>query len=299
MILAFCYQDTANYVLRWSTFCQVVNVHNVPMGNQWVPQLFRLKCLNHCIFWRLSFCWSCFLQPCAACICSMMARRRRLYSCTMLVAWYALGGGYWRGFTPIPPIPLGWTKIPERFGAGSKGVTLIIPDSVTHIEDSAFSNCRSLQTLTIPNSVTHIGEAAFRSCSSLKTLTIPNSVKKIGRFAFHSCSSLVTLTIPKSVTSIGQFAFSGCSSLKALLLPSSVTEIGEHTFSGCSSLQRLKIPSSVIHIGNSSFFGCIALRTLRIPKWCDKECRRATPTRNRCSFDVIYGAQLNHSNLMF
>ena len=46
----------------------------------------------------------------------------------------------------------------------------LIPDSVTSVGYSAFSNCSSLTSIIIPDSVTSIGDDAFSWCSSLKTV---------------------------------------------------------------------------------------------------------------------------------
>ena len=174
----------------------------------------------------------------------------------------------------------------------------IIPNSVTSIENSAFSGCSGLTSVTIPNNVTSIGSAAFRYCKSLTSVIIPNSVTSIGDRAFYECSSLTSITIPNSVTSIGEWAFSGCSSLTSITIPNSVTSIRERAFSGCSGLtfivveegnltydsrencnalietatnilirgcQNTIIPNSVTSIGNYAFSGCSALTFITIP----------------------------------
>ncbi len=41
-------------------------------------------------------------------------------------------------------------------------VDVIIPKSVTKIDDWAFAGCKSLKSVAIPKSVTEIGEGAFR-----------------------------------------------------------------------------------------------------------------------------------------
>ena len=103
---------------------------------------------------------------------------------------------------------------------------LVIPNSVTSIENYAFSGCSGLTSITIPNSVTSIGSSAFSGCSGLTSITIPNSVTSIGSSAFSGCSGLTSIEIPNSVTSIENYAFSGCTSLKELRI-----ENGEGTLS--------------------------------------------------------------------
>ena len=76
-------------------------------------------------------------------------------------------------------------------------VHAVIPDSVTHIINRAFSGCSSLQSVVIPDSVTSIGEFAFRNCSSLQSVVIPDSVTYISDYAFSGCSSLRSVTLAK------------------------------------------------------------------------------------------------------
>jgi len=85
----------------------------------------------------------------------------------------------------------------------SKITSVVIPNLVTNIRESAFNGCKSLATVTIGESVAMIEEYAFYSCENLTSVTIPASVRSIGGFAFAHCKRLTTFNIPQSVRYIG------------------------------------------------------------------------------------------------
>jgi len=147
----------------------------------------------------------------------------------------------------------------------SKGYHFVIPDNVTSIGDSAFSNCKSLQSIVIPNSVKSIGDYVFEGCHSLQSLVIPNSVKSIGSLSFRGNGSLRKIVIPDIVTNIADIMFSDCHSLQSFAIPNSVKSIGNFAFQGCGSLRSINIPNSVTSIGNWAFSLCTSLRLIVIP----------------------------------
>ena len=71
----------------------------------------------------------------------------------------------------------------------------IVPEGVTTIGDSAFYNCRGLESITLPEGVTSIGDYTFDGCSGLESITLPEGVTTIGYRAFSGCSRL-TLIAP-------------------------------------------------------------------------------------------------------
>ena len=51
--------------------------------------------------------------------------------------------------------------------------SIVIPDSISNIQDEAFELCSSLTSVTIPDTVTNIGVGAFGFCSSLTGIKNP------------------------------------------------------------------------------------------------------------------------------
>ena len=148
--------------------------------------------------------------------------------------------------------------------AAMKG-KITIPDGVTSIGNSVFSNCHSLTNIILPNGVTDIGQAAFYGCSSLVDIMIPNTITSIGDSAFQGCSSLTGIIIPSGVTSIGNYAFCGCHSLTDVTIFTGVTSIGNYAFYGCQSLTGITIPDGMTRIGDSAFRECSSLTGITIP----------------------------------
>ena len=153
------------------------------------------------------------------------------------------------------------TRIPAQAFKESKiQGDLVIPNSVTTIDEEAFKNCPDLNgSLTLPNSLKTIGNSAFFICSNLKgNLTLPNSVTTIGGAAFRRCSGFTgELIIPNSVTTIGTGAFIDCSGFTNLKLSENLSVIPANAFFNCKNLSgELIIPASVKEIGNNAFQSC-------------------------------------------
>ena len=139
---------------------------------------------------------------------------------------------------------------------------IAIPNYVSEIRNSAFYECHCLQEITLPNSITSINDEVFYECTSLKSIRIPNSIQKIGNSAFFFCKNLRSITIPDSVTEIGKYAFWGCELLHQIDIPNSVSIIGEFAFRDCKSLQQINIPDSVTSIGECIFNRCDSLKPI-------------------------------------
>ena len=53
---------------------------------------------------------------------------------------------------------------------------IVIPESVTEINNSAFYECTELERVILPESLTAIWEKAFRYCRSLKKIIVRSKV---------------------------------------------------------------------------------------------------------------------------
>lgn len=89
---------------------------------------------------------------------------------------------------------------------------LIIPETVTRIEDGAFSDLM-VSRITFPGRLKSIPSFACSSCYQLKQVEIPDSVEKIEFGAFLCCRNLSEIKIPESVITIEKSAFEGCDAL--------------------------------------------------------------------------------------
>jgi len=143
-----------------------------------------------------------------------------------------------------------------------KVTAIIIPNTVTCIDDYAFSGC-GMTDVTISDSVRSIGNGVFQWCENLTKAVIPDGIRSIGNGAFKNCSSLTSVTLPHLLTSVSEDLFSSCSSLSSLTVPDSVTSIGRGAYSNCTSLSDIVIPVSVESIGGDAFSGCMNLSAIQ------------------------------------
>ena len=166
------------------------------------------------------------------------------------------------------------------FGANALD-TLELPNRVSTISKYAFSYGGAPKTLIIPSSVTKIDEHAFYSLASytdkggstvslsrrLETVKlVENSVSKlasIGKYAFYRCINLSNFEFPDSLTEIGEYVFTS-NSLKTVSFgdDSMLKSIGDSAFTSSSQLTTLKLPASLETIGNSAFSSLKTLTTV-------------------------------------
>lgn len=186
------------------------------------------------------------------------------------------------------------TSIGEQAFEGTQIESIIIPDSVTRIYNSAFKNCKKLTEAVLPKRLNAIKYDTFYGCTSLSSIFIPDSVESIGLSAFYGCTSLESVEGGKGVTevdsgsdtsfrpfyntpwlqaefqeagyaSIGAVLLAGSESLLSIDIPEGIETIAEYAFEGCSDLEFVSFPPSLYKIGAYAFYGCTNLNIEEIP----------------------------------
>lgn len=130
--------------------------------------------------------------------------------------------------------------------------TTIIPDSVTVIGSGAFWDARQLKSIVIPHSVTNIEERAFAECG-LTEIDIPDSITSIAEYTFESCLHLTKVNIPDSVEVIGSYAFTGCRELTDVTIGKGVKTINNWDFYQNNALANIVLPERLKKIGKGAF----------------------------------------------
>lgn len=187
---------------------------------------------------------------------------------------------------------------------GGKAGAFDIPDSITAIQDNAFTASVHLTSVKIPNSVRRIDWHAFMSCTALTNVTIGSGVTSIGGdsgwIVFSGCSRLTAITvdplnhvfrdvdgvlmdktqptlikfpegktggyvIPDGVVTIGSHAFSRAENMTSVTIPASVETIEEYAFENCAGLTNVTFGSHLKRIGRAAFVSCARLTGISLP----------------------------------
>ena len=152
---------------------------------------------------------------------------------------------------------------------GTSLKSIVLPRTVTLINNNAFYGCSSLREIAFPESLTKINNNAFYGCSSLREVVLKEGFTAFYRYnIFQNCTSLLYVKLPSTLKSnLTEGIFRGCTSLLKVegLENSQVPIIQGSAFYGCSSLTEIAFPASLTSIGNDAFYGCSALTEIAFP----------------------------------
>lgn len=136
---------------------------------------------------------------------------------------------------------------------------------ITEIGESAFVDCKNLQSVILPPTITKIHKNAFCSCKKLTSIRFSNKLQIISDFAFSN-TGIKNITIPSSVCYVGNNAFSFCEKLENVdFLPQEKKEeivVDNACFMECVSLKKITLPSNLEYLQTDTFKNCISLSSL-------------------------------------
>jgi len=157
---------------------------------------------------------------------------------------------------------------------------LIIPSTVTVVEDWAFDGCSSLGGVHVQSRRLRLGKGAipfdeiivvYNDIPSTVTyaegggfcLHVDPSVNEVPERAFlNHC--LIEVELPQGLLAIGNKSFCRCASLRAIHLFEGLLTIGENAFAECTSLKRIAVPSTVTVICDGAFHSCTSIEEVNL-----------------------------------
>lgn len=155
--------------------------------------------------------------------------------------------------------------IGEYAFSNSNVASVVFGNSLTTIDDYAFSGCSSLSCeLHLPSSLTSIGNRAFQNCNLTGRLILPDSLQILKESAFASAGSFNgDLIIPEGITRLYGYTFFTTEFTGSLIL-NNVIEFGKYIygeefgcdFYSCGFSGQLVIPEGVIELTKQTFYKC-------------------------------------------
>ena len=129
------------------------------------------------------------------------------------------------------------SQSPKMFINGEEVTKVVVPDSITKINDYAFKGGINITEVVMGSNVECIGKKAFEECVNLETVVLSDSVKTIGEKAFYRCD-ILNLTLSENLEEIGFAAFMYNERINNLNLSTTIKKIEPYAFYGCVDLQK-------------------------------------------------------------
>jgi len=175
---------------------------------------------------------------------------------------------------------------------------LIIPDTITYLDEDAFGAMPNLRSAYIGKGVRIIQMWNFGSCKKLQSLTIstenprlqvhdglilskdekmlytslfdrrhydiPEGVEVVNQIAFWYNQRLESISFPGSLRTVGDNSFSYLPRLRKLILPEGVENLSTQCFQMCENLECVDLPSTLKQLYTHAFYGCKSLKKVII-----------------------------------
>lgn len=93
---------------------------------------------------------------------------------------------------------------------GFRNVVFADDCTIDTIGVECFADCDIITSVVLPDTVTVIDDYAFNTCEDLEYIYMPEGLQSIGSSAFDYCDELAYVYVPDSVTDVGHWAFDDC-----------------------------------------------------------------------------------------
>lgn len=153
-------------------------------------------------------------------------------------------------------LPAGLPKIGEHMFTGFEKLgSVVAPEHITEIRESAFSGCSSLVQIEGMD-ISHlqiIDKDAFSGCAKLKLGTLNlTSAKRIGEKAFSGCGKLSELVLGDDLEYVGRGAFSRCVSLTAIKYNPEVATLYSYNSFDDWWMNSLPVEDNIVYMGRTA-----------------------------------------------
>ncbi len=202
--------------------------------------------------------------------------------------------------------------------------TVVIPETVEYdgiefpvvgIGHYAFADCHTLKEITLPETITAINDGAFSGAANLSKVVIPETIKfdyfgievfdatlALGYLAENSEDDAVilgqnvllaylgndkTYTIPAEIDFLADRCFF-MSGIEEVVFNTHIFEIPAYAFASCRNLKEITVPHNIAYIGEGAFSNCSNLEKVTLND--DLECIEFKAFEGTKIKDIYIGA---------
>lgn len=146
---------------------------------------------------------------------------------------------------------------------GRRNLKIKMPDTVTRIEEGAFSFL-SIDKIKFSKNLKEIEGEAFRGTIFLQDIELPEELETISDSCFRDCNFEGKVKLPKKLNKIDEGAFNRTIFKKKLIITEKVKEIPEYCFAKSHFYEGISLPEGLEKIDHRAFYAAV-INQIKIP----------------------------------